>query len=271
MPRRVLRRGIGGVAFLLLLSRAALALDPWPRPVIGIIIDDIGYRHVDDQRALELPGPVAYAILPHAPFAERMSVLATQRGKEVLVHMPMEPDALRQNEFLGPGALTSRMNRDEFLRTVESNLRSLPGAIGVSNHMGSLLTRYSMQMEWLMDMLKTRNQFYVDSMTSHRSLAGTMAELKNVPSLRRDVFLDNAQDAPDIQNQFDELIRVARRRGWALAIGHPHPETVAVLHRRLGELDASGVTLVSLRHMLAHAAAHSAARPIPVAQTTPAR
>jgi len=267
MPRRAFRMGIAGAVLFILLAPAALAQDPWSQPVIGIIIDDIGYRHVDDQRALELPGPVAYAVMPHAPFAEMMSELAVKNGKEVLVHMPMEPDRMRQNEFLGPGALTTGMGRDEFLRTVDFNLRSVPGAIGVNNHMGSLLTRSPKQMEWLMDSLKTRDKFYVDSMTSPLSVAGTMAELKDIPSLRRDVFLDNAQDAPDIQNQFDELIRVARRRGRAIAIGHPHPETIAVLQRRLRELDAYGVTLVSLQHMLNA----PTARVIPVAHPVPAR
>ncbi|MBI2994331.1 MAG: divergent polysaccharide deacetylase family protein [Gammaproteobacteria bacterium] len=267
MPRRAFRMGITGTALILLLSHAALARDPWPRPTISIIIDDIGYRHMDDQRALDLPGPVAYAVMPRAPFAEMMSALAAKNGKEVLVHMPMEPDAMRHNEFLGPGALTTHMGRDEFLRTVEFNLRSVPGAVGVNNHMGSLLTQSPMQMEWLMDFLKARNHFYVDSMTSHLSIAGTMAELKELPILRRDVFLDNAQDAPDIQNQFDELIRVARRRGRAIAIGHPHPETIAVLQRRLRELDAYGVTLVSLRHMLQQ----STPRFIPVAQSLSGR
>lgn len=264
MIRHAIRMSVTGAALFTLFLSTAMAQDPWPRPAISIIIDDIGYRHTDDQRALDLPGPVAYAIMPHAPFAAIMSELAAKNGKEILVHLPMEADEARQNEFLGPGALTSHMNRDEFLRTLDLNLQSVPGAIGVNNHMGSLLTSRPAQMEWLMDSLRMHNKFYVDSMTSNQSIAGAVALLKDVPNLRRDVFLDNDQDAPDIQNQFDELINVARRHGRAIAIGHPHPETIAVLERRLRELDAYGVTLISLQQMLAAHSAHS----MPLAQST---
>ena len=263
MIRLAIRMFLTGAALCTLFPSTAMAQDAVSRPAISIIIDDIGYRHSGDQRALDLPGPVAYAIMPHAPFARIMSDLAAKNGKEVLVHLPMEADEARQNEFLGPGALMSGMGRDEFLRTLDLNLRSVPGAIGVNNHMGSLLTRRPAQMEWLMDSLRVHNKFYVDSMTSNQSIASAVALLKDVPNLRRDVFLDNEHDAGDIQTQFDELINVARRRGRALAIGHPHPETIAVLENRLRELDAYGVTLVSLTQMLAVHTAHT----MPLAQS----
>lgn len=251
MQTLAIRLFITGAGMLVLLAASVQAREPRPYPSISIIIDDIGYRNGADQRALELPGPVAYAIMPSAPFAGRMLDLAARNGKEVLVHLPMEAMEARHNRFLGPGALTTGMSQEEFLRTVETNLRSVPGAIGVNNHMGSLLTRQPAQMGWLMDSLKVHDKFYVDSVTSNRSIAGTVAMLKAVPSLSRDVFLDNHHDARDIQLQFDKLISVARRKGRAIAIGHPHPETIAVLNRRLRELGADGVTQLSLRQMLA--------------------
>src|SRR5690606_4280834 len=82
---------------------AAFAAEPVP--AISIIIDDIGYRHVEDRRALQLPGAVALSILPHSPHAAEMAALAAERGKEVLLHLPMEPAAPSMNHFLGPGAL----------------------------------------------------------------------------------------------------------------------------------------------------------------------
>jgi len=220
-------------------------------PAIGIIIDDIGYRHRDDRKAIDLPGPITYAILPHSPHAEAMSRLARERGKDVLVHLPMEAAERTQNRFLGPGALTAEMDRAEFTRTVAWDLYSVPGAIGVSNHMGSLLTRLSVQMEWLMESLRIHDKFYVDSVTSHRSVARAAAGRKRIPYLRRDVFLDNLQDAAHIERQFDYLIGLARRQGRAIAIGHPYPETIEVLRRRLGMLDRQGVALLSVGALMA--------------------
>jgi len=235
-----------------LLTRAATApgAELSASPVIAIIIDDVGYRHREDREALDLPGPVAYAILPHSPHAAEMSALAAGLGKEVLLHLPMEAAEPAQNRFLGPGGLLLDMGREEFLSTLSGDFGSVPDAIGVNNHMGSLLTKHTGRMEWLMEYLKANDKFYVDSMTSNLSVAGTVAVQSRVPSLSRDVFLDNEQDAGNIRARFHELIEAARRKGTALAIGHPHPETIAVLREELARLDTYGVALIGLRELL---------------------
>lgn len=251
------RRSPYGVAALLLLTLAVSASParadqpvrgdiPW----ISIIIDDLGYRRNEDLEAIELPGPLAYAILPHSPHATIMSELANRNGKEVLLHLPMEALEQDKNRFLGPGALTLNMSRQKFLATVRDDLHSFPNIIGVNNHMGSLLTRIPGYMEWLMHYLRHSGKFYIDSMTIGSSVANGIARENHVPSMRRDVFLDNIRSMSYINNQFDELIAIARHKGYAIAIGHPHPETLAVLANRLRTLDAYGVKLVSLSRML---------------------
>lgn len=219
-------------------------------PVISIIIDDIGYRKREDLRAIAIPGSLAYAIMPHAPHAKHMSKLASQRGKVVLLHLPMEATVLNKNRYLGPGALTLNMTREQFLRTLESNLQSLPEAIGVNNHMGSLLTQHPGHMEWLMESLSAHSLFYIDSVTSEQSVASMVAREKSLPYLKRDIFLDNQQNKNYIKNQFDELVKLAKYKGNAIAIGHPHPETIAFLTRALQELEKYNVRLVSLTEML---------------------
>jgi len=221
-----------------------------PTPAISIIIDDIGYRHRDDIRAMALPGSVAYAIMPHSPHARKMSRLATLQGKVVLLHLPMQAIEDKKNRFLGPGALKLDMTHKQFIHTLEINLRSLPEAIGVNNHMGSLLSQNTSQMKWLMEELNQNNKFYIDSLTSHRSIASKVAEEKNVPYLRRDVFLDNQRNEDYIQKQFEELIKLAKRKGKAVAIGHPHPETIQVLAKNLQRLDTYGVRLISVMDMV---------------------
>jgi polysaccharide deacetylase 2 family uncharacterized protein YibQ len=223
---------------------------PGAVPWVSIIIDDIGYRQHEDVVALELPGPLAYAIMPHSPLATQMSDLANRRGKDVLLHLPMQAVERDKNRFLGPGALTLGMSRRQFIATVADDLYSFPHIIGVNNHMGSLLTTNPADMEWLMHFLKGKGKFYIDSFTSKYSVAGSIARENHIPSMRRDVFLDDVVDVDYINGQVDKLIEVAKQKGHAIAIGHPHAETLAVLAKRLPTLDKYGVRLVSLSRMV---------------------
>lgn len=215
---------------------------------ISIIIDDLGYRFQEDLRALALPGPVAYAILPHAPHTEKMSQIAYQKGKDILLHQPMQ--AMEKNKYLGPGALTLNMSRAEFLQTLNINIQKVPNLIGINNHMGSLLTRHPGHMQWLMEKMKSNGQFYVDSLTSDDSVAARLAKENQIPYLTRDVFLDNKLNPGYIRNQFKELIKVAKRKGSAIGIGHPHPTTIAVLAELLQDVKQYGVTFVSLKSLI---------------------
>lgn len=231
-------------------SHSALAENNSAVPAISIIIDDIGYRMREDLRAIAIPGSLAYAIMPHSPHAVKMSRLASEKGKTVILHLPMEAVKEEKNHLLGPGALKLDMTREQFMYTLNDNLGSLPDAIGVNNHMGSLLTRHPGHMEWLMDALSKNNKFYIDSVTSEYSVASRIAKEKNVPYLKRDVFLDNEHNKSYIKSQLSELIRIAKFRGKALGIGHPHPETIQVLTRELQELEKYGVKLVSLKELM---------------------
>lgn len=219
-------------------------------PTITILIDDLGYKFKEDLRSLALPGPIAYAILPHGPHTTKMSAIAHQKGKDILLHLPMQAELMDKNEFLGPGALTLNMTKEEFLKTLNINIKAVPNLIGINNHMGSLLTRHPGHMQWLMEKIKNNGQFYVDSLTSDNSVAARVAKENNVPYLTRDVFLDHKQDMNSIRQQFKQLIRVAKRKGSALAIGHPHLTTIEVLNDELQNLSQYGVKLVSIQSLV---------------------
>ena len=217
-------------------------------PTISIIIDDLGYRQKEDLRALALPGPVAYAILPQAPLTEKMSLIAAQKGKDILLHQPMQ--AMEKNKYLSPGALTLNMTHEEFIQTLNINIHAVPNLIGVNNHMGSLLTRHPGHMQWLMETLKLNGQFYVDSLTSDDSVAAELAKENDIPYLTRDIFLDNKQSPDYIRGQFMELIKIAKQNGSALAIGHPHATTIEVLSQLLQNVNQYGVKLIGLKSLL---------------------
>ena len=246
----IMRNIIVSSLLLLAFMAQAEARDEQSNAVISIIIDDIGYRLREDLRAIGIPGPLTYAIMPHSPHAVKMSALAHKHGKDVIVHMPMEAVEEKKNRFLGPGALTLDMTTKEFESTFNSNLSSVPHAIGVNNHMGSLLTQHPGHMQWLMQALSQHGKFYLDSMTSQHSVANMIARENSVPYLRRDIFLDNNQSTRYIENQFDALIKLAKYKGTAIAIGHPHQATIEVLLEKLQTLEKSGVRLVSLPEMM---------------------
>ncbi len=214
-------------------------------PLIGIIIDDLGYTPKLGARAVNLPGPVACAILPHTPHAQDLADLANEHGKEVLLHLPMQ--AANQEKPLGPGAIRLDTARSEFSQTLASNLSSVPHVVGVNNHMGSLVTRHPGHMMWLMEDLKSSgDMFFVDSYTHAASVALKLADEVGIPATKRDVFLDRDPSPAAVAEQFDRLKSLADKNGFAVAIGHPIEVTLSLLERELPRLYNDGYRLVKI-------------------------
>jgi polysaccharide deacetylase 2 family uncharacterized protein YibQ len=237
------------------------------RPIVAIIIDDIGNRLADDERAIELPGPVACAFLPDTPYAARLARRAHAAGKEVLLHLPLE--ALDRAP-LGPGGLTLDMTEHEFVATLRADIAAIPDVDGVNNHMGSLMTQHPGDMGWLMATLKTEPRlFYVDSRTTPRTVAYLVAREYGIPATWRDVFLDDVQTEAAIGKQFDRLIALAKRRGAAVAIGHPYPVTISFLEHHLGALAGAGVRLVPVRAVIERRTALRQRPPAPALAARP--
>jgi polysaccharide deacetylase 2 family uncharacterized protein YibQ len=217
-------------------------------PTIAIIIDDLGDGLADGRRAIALPGAVALSVLPHTPYGKRLAEEAHQHGKEVMLHLPMEALEPLDPE---PGEIAADMPALEMEITLAHDLDTVPHAVGVNNHRGSRLTQDEAAMTALMRLLRARGDlFFVDSLTSADSVAARAAQRHGVPSLTREVFLDNDREPEAIAGQFERLIEIATRRGHALAIGHPHPETLALLERRLPGLAARGIQVVNPSTML---------------------
>ncbi|NVK75028.1 MAG: divergent polysaccharide deacetylase family protein [Oceanospirillaceae bacterium] len=216
-------------------------------PRIAILIDDLGYNRHGMESSLLLPKEVALAILPSTPFAIQTAKAAQKQKRITLLHAPME----NQRELkLGPGGLYARMTEHELKATLNKDLDGLPGIQGVNNHMGSLLTTRADSMKWVMETLKDRSLFFIDSLTSSKSVAKKTAQDFGLDTVSRDVFLDNIRTEKAIDRQFSRLLKLARLHGSALAIGHPYPETMAYLKKRLQRLTPDGVELVPLSDVL---------------------
>ena len=216
---------------------------------IALIIDDLGNTLQAGKRTAALNGPVACAILPHTPFGQTIAQQAFLSGKEVLLHLPLQP--VEHSETTGLGTIIIDNTRTQLVRIFEADIVSIPHVIGVSNHMGSLLTRHPGHMEWLMDAVKAHgNLFFVDSYTTVSSVALQLARERGVPSIRRDVFLDNVPTAAAIDEEFRRLKRRAKKHGIAVGIGHPYPETLHYLEQVLPTLIDEGIELVSVGRLI---------------------
>jgi polysaccharide deacetylase 2 family uncharacterized protein YibQ len=213
-----------------------------------IIIDDIGNHLESGIRAVELPGKLNLAILPFTPNSVELAQRTAAAGKEVLLHTPMSD---LRHRSLGPGALTTEMSRQQLRAALIANLDSTPHVRGISNHMGSQLTRMREPMEWVMEELAKRNLYFLDSRTSTRTLAAVVASEYGIPNLSRQIFLDNEADTLAIHKRFLQLLARADREGIGIAIGHPYPETLDYLHAVLPTLIPAGYRLALISEVLA--------------------
>ena len=233
-------------AILLLLASQSYAQSA---PRIAIIIDDLGYQLAAGHRAVALPGPVACAILPGTPGAGQLARAAWERGKEVLLHLPLQ--SVGHDGAAEPGSITLDMTREAFADTFASAMATVPFAVGVNSHRGSLVTRHPGHMNWLMEeILRAGGLYFVDSYTTHHSVALQVASEQGVPAIKRDVFLDSDPAPEMVQKEFERLKALARERGLAVAIGHPYPGTLTFLERAIPGLVEEGIELVPLRELI---------------------
>ena len=213
-------------------------------PRLVVVIDDIGMSTAVSQKLAKLPAPLTLAFLPYATRLGYQSRLVASYGHELLVHMPMAPKSLNVNP--GNNALLDDLDKVEFERRLNWNLSRFEGFIGINNHMGSSLTEHTKEMRWVMTELKSRGLVFLDSVTTSDSVAASQAQLAGVPTLSRNVFLDNNRDRAAILKQFKLAMRMSQRRGLSIAIGHPYPETIAVLKEWLPKLNSQGIILTPL-------------------------
>ena len=218
------------------------------QPVIALVIDDCGLGLHGTHAAIALPPEVTLAFLPYGRRARALSKTAGARGHDVILHMPMQPMG---DEDPGPAPLTMNLSPDQVRQRVQEAFAAVPSAIGLNNHMGSRFTADAVALRPVMQEIKSRRLFFLDSVTSPRSAGSVAARQAGVPALARDVFLDNVISPQSIEVQLALTESVARRNGSAIAIGHPHPATLHALGKWLPTLERRGFRLVRLKELLA--------------------
>ena len=218
------------------------------RPMIAVVMDDMGFDRVSSALAVSLPAAVTLSYLPDAPDVARQVRAARRQGHTVMLHLPMEAPGHRGRP--GQNVLAVADSEEVLRKRLSRMLGSFDGYVGVNNHMGSRFTRDSGRMRVVLSELRRRGLFFLDSRTSNKSVGGRVADAANVPYAVRDVFLDHDADPDKIRRRFAETERIARKTGQAIAIAHPRPTTMKLLAPWVRSLADRGFRLVPITKLL---------------------
>ncbi|MFT6559354.1 divergent polysaccharide deacetylase family protein [Sneathiella sp.] len=218
------------------------------KPTIAIVIDDVGLNRKRIKELVALDEVITLSFLPYAPNLQESVQLTRSQGHEAMLHLPMEPTRASANP--GPNALLNKLSAQEIRDRVILNLDSFEGYVGVNNHMGSKFTAYEPGMQIVMDELAKRDLLFLDSKTTSASTGYRLALEKNVPAAIRDVFIDNVINVPDILKQLKKVEKLAAKNGHAIAIGHPHAETISALKIWMPQAVNAGYNFSTVSHIL---------------------
>jgi uncharacterized protein len=205
------------------------------RPKVAIIIDDLGYDPYIAKKFVELEPKLTFSVIPHTPFQKKVAETVRKNGGELMLHIPMEPNEY-PNIDPGPGVLLTSMEPDQLIAQLKINLDTISDARGINGHMGSKLTANSEQMYQIFTILKQRNLYFVDSLTTSDSVCKPSATLLKLPFAQRDVFIDHFLDPDFMRKQVHRLIKTAKENGEAIGIAHPHKATLEILRQLLPEI-----------------------------------
>lgn len=202
-------------------------------PRLALVIDDLGYIQPElVTRLCSLPIPFTVAVLPFQEHTRASAEIAHRLGKEVMLHLPMEPVGFPgPGRDPGPGAILYSLPESEIRHRVRVALDEIPHRVGANNHMGSRITPDRTRMGWVLQELKARKLFFVDSRTEKESVAFDLAEELGIPSVQRRVFLDDDKAFPEMEKQWERALKLAEKEGATLIIGHIYPETIEALEK----------------------------------------
>lgn len=217
------------------------------RPQLIIVLDDAGHNLWQLQAFLELPFPLTIAVLPGLPYTAESARLSSQAGKELILHQPMEAI---NGQDPGPGSIASEMDDEAVRQRLRANMAQLEGASGMNNHMGSRATADTRLMDLVLAEVRAAGWYFLDSLTTHASVAAVVAESLNMKIWERTVFLDNSPERAEIVARIRDGLRVADQRGYAVMIGHVWSaelaQTLADLYPQLVEEGYSFSTISRL-------------------------
>lgn len=220
-----------------------------PEYRIAIVIDDLGFSIDRARELLNLKIPISFAVLPYRAYSTEIANEASAMGRDVLLHLPMEPvDYPKQDP--GEGSVFLSMSDEEIAGQVARDIEAVPHVIGVNNHMGSKFSENREKMAVVLNTVKEKKLFFLDSKTSPKTTGFSLAKEIGLRALDRNVFLDNDRDIAYTLTKLEELIEIAKKHGSAIAIGHPHPTTIAALEKMVERFESEGIEVVPISSLL---------------------
>ena len=216
------------------------------RPQLAIVLDDWGYNTKNLDAIFQVNKPLTLSVLPDLPYSAVIAQKAKEHGFEVIIHMPMEPKAKIRLELT---TLYTAMSDDEIRANLAKALQSIPEADGISNHEGSKATEDRRLMRVVFGELKKNNMFLLDSLVTNYSVCESVAKETGVKFVKRSIFLDNDSDPVYIKKQFDKAIGLALKNGYAVAIGHDRPNTIAVLREMIPAIEEKGIEITYVSNL----------------------
>ena len=215
------------------------------RPKIALVIDDLGEERRIARELLEWDFPLTFSILPFTPYAKTIAREAHLKGKEVIVHVPMEPHGYPKVRP-GEGALLEEMNEESLRQQLVKDIEAVPYIKGASNHMGSRLMEDPEKVKVILSELKQRRLFFLDSRTTPQTVGMNVAQNLGLKGVERSLFIDHSLDEEDIKQKIEKLISLSLSNGKAIGIGHPHPSTLKSLKEMIPKIKEKGIELVPL-------------------------
>jgi len=215
------------------------------RPKIALVIDDLGGERLIARELLEWDLPLTFSILPFTAYAKSIAREAHQKGKEVILHIPMEPHGYPKVRP-GEGALLGEMNEESLRRQLVKDIEAVPYIKGASNHMGSRLMEDPEKVKIILSELKRRRLFFLDSRTTPQTVGINVAQGVGVKAMERSLFIDHSLDEEDIKQRIEKLIILSLSNGKAIGIGHPHPSTIKSLRAMIPQMKEKGIEIVPL-------------------------
>jgi hypothetical protein len=215
------------------------------RPKIALVIDDLGEERRIARELLEWDFPLTFSILPFTPYAKTIAREAHLKGKEVIVHVPMEPHGYPKVRP-GEGALLEEMNEESLRQQLVKDIEAVPYIKGASNHMGSRLMEDPEKVKVILSELKQRRLFFLDSRTTPQTVGMNVAQNLGMKGVERSLFIDHSLDQEDIKQKIEKLISLSLSNGKAIGIGHPHPSTLKSLKEMIPKIKEKGIELVPL-------------------------
>ena len=217
---------------------------PPGKPMIAVVLDDVGVARGHAELAIDMPAVITLSFMTYADGVADMAARAHAKGHELMLHVPMEP--LDGDVDAGPHVLKVGESDGELLTRLAWGLSRFPGYIGINNHMGSRFTQDERGMRIVLRELKRRNLLFLDSRTISTTIGDRLAARVGVAHVMRDVFLDNEMDEAAVIRQLVQAEKIAASKGQAIAIGHPHPATIAAIRAWMPQAAARGFVIVPL-------------------------